>query len=47
MESVYLKKPSQLSTITDSDPTLTDSIFNYYIASSYNSCCAGHFKIVV
>ena len=44
MESIYLEKKTQLSTINDSDPTLTDSIFNYYIASSYNSCCAGEFQ---
>lgn len=44
MESIYEKKKTQLSTITDSDPTLRDKIFNYYIASSYNSCCAGEFQ---
>ena len=44
MTSIYNKKATQLSTITDDDPTLNDKIFNYYVASSYNSCCAGEFQ---
>ena len=31
MEKIYKKIPTQLSTITDSDPTLKDKIFNYYM----------------
>ena len=45
MKSEYTKVGgTSLSTITETDPTLTDRIINYYIASSYNSCCAGEFQ---
>lgn len=44
MESEYSKVGTSLSTIIETDPTLTDRIINYYIASSYNSCCAGEFQ---
>ena len=44
MKSEYTKVGTSLSTITGTDPTLTDRIMNYYIASSYNSCCAGDFQ---
>ena len=46
MEKAY-DKPNyapQLSSINISDPKYNDPMLNFYIASSYNSCCAGDFQ---
>lgn len=46
METSY-DKPEyapQLSSINDSDPKYDEPLVNFYIASSYNSCCAGDFQ---
>ena len=34
----------QLSSINTSDPKYDDYMLNFYVASSYNSCCAGDFQ---
>jgi len=46
MEKEYDNKDlaPQLSSINSSDPKYNDSLVNFYIASSYNSCCAGDFQ---
>ncbi len=46
MEKLYDKSEyaPQLSSINDSDPKYDEPLLNFYIASSYNSCCAGDFQ---
>ena len=46
MEKSYDKSEyaPQLSSINDSDPKYDEPLLNFYIASSYNSCCAGDFQ---
>jgi|TARA_B100000795_G_scaffold252863_1_gene222713 hypothetical protein len=46
MEKEYDDKSlsPQLSSINTGDPKYNDSLVNFYIASSYNSCCAGDFQ---
>ena len=35
---------SKIAGINNIDPKFKDKLFSYYIASSYNSCCAGDFQ---
>ena len=34
----------QLSSINTADPKYEQPLLNFYVASSYNSCCAGDFQ---
>ena len=46
MEKEYNNKTysPQLSSINTADPKYEQPLLNFYVASSYNSCCAGDFQ---
>lgn len=46
MENIYNNQDiaPQLSSINTSDPKYEEPLLNFYVASSYNSCCAGDFQ---
>ena len=46
MENIYNSQDfaPQLSSINTADPKYEQPLLNFYIASSYNSCCAGDFQ---